>query len=389
MTFVYMIGRSMLSPISPTYFQFVHLSEFDIGVLVAGFGLAFLVSEAAWGFASSRVWSRKTIFVLILISGLLSFPMSQPQPFAVLLAIQVASGLAFGGIGIVGRLFVPKFSEPKALAKSFGYLGLVFALGSMAGSLVGGVVYGAVGLSSSFIVAGLACMASILPAAFLQFGGAARVAGTIKSVESESPLPAPLLSYVELVAIGLVGLASSSASMFYNYLLPNILVRQPSYPATVLGISLVIALFNFSSGVFQPIMGQGGSRNPRRWITLALVGCGLTSTLLLFSTGILEVCLLSLLSGIASATVTPLALSVLNRGVPASRTNRVFGLYSASEDTGIIVAALAGGLIWADFGGTSVFLAMAAFFFATTMVFGLASYPSKGRLTLQELRDRR
>ena len=374
-----MLARSMVSPISPKYFQVVHISILGIGVLLGGFGFAFLVSEVVWGFISPHVWSRWTLLALILISSLLPVPMSQQQPFAVLFAIQATTGLCLGGIGVLSRLLVPRLAEPPDEAKYFGYLGLVFAIGSMAGSLLGGAVYGAVGLSESFVLAGLASLFPVLPLWFLRFdSGADLKANPTPAVENGIRLPR-LLLLSELIALGFVGLTTSLLSIFYNLLLPNIITRDPSFSATVLDISLVIASFSFSSGVFQPVMGMGGSRNPRRWITAALIGGGLTFAPLVYSSNMSEVYLISFLAGIASAAITPLALSVMSAGVQPSRLGRVFGLYGAAEDSGIILGALAGGFIWADLGAKSVFLVMALLFIAIGMIYGIVSSKAASR----------
>jgi MFS family permease len=374
MTFLYVLGRSMVSPISPQYYQAIHISIFGIGVLLGGFGASFLVFEAFWGFVSSRVWSRWTFLGLLVVSSLLPLPMSRPQPFAVLFAIQVISGLCFGGVGVLPRLLVPRLVEPSAAAKSFGYLGMVYGFGTMVGSLLGGAVYGVVGLSMSFIVAGLATVASVPPLFFLKLADASHPPESPSEHPSEGAgRPAPPLALPVLVALGLVALTTAASSVFYSYLLPNILIRDPSFSASVFEVSIVIALFSFSSGAFQPIMGLRGYQNPARWILSAIFGSGLTFVLLAYATGIPEVYLLSFLAGIASSAITPLALSVLSTGVTASRLGSAFGLYGAAEDSGIIVGALAGGFLWADFGTRTVFLAMAALVLGTAAAYVTAT----------------
>jgi MFS family permease len=379
LTFLYMLGRSIVAPTSPLYFQVVHISILGISFLLGGFGFSFLVSEAAWGFASARVWSRNTVLALVVISGLLSLPMSRPQSFLVLLLIQIAGGLCLGGVGVLGRLMVPRVVSPEERAKSFGYLGLVFAFGTMAGSLLGGAVYEVVGLSWSFVVAAAVSMLPLIPLGFLDFGRRAGRLGAPAEGESAGQGDgSSLLGRPELVLMGLVGLTTAACSIFYNLLLPNILTRDPTFSAGVFDVSLVIAVFSFSSGAFQPIMGMGGSRNPKAWIFAALVGTGLTFGLLLLSRGLLEVYVVAFLGGAAAAAITPLALSVLSSGVPPRKLGRVFGLYGAAEDSGIIVGSLAGGLVWAEMGASAVFLSMAMLFIGVGAVYGIVT-ASAGR----------
>ena len=373
MTFLYVMGRSISSPVSPQYYQSIHVSIFGIGLLLGGFGASFLVFEAAWGFVSSRVWSKWTFLGLILTSSLLPLPMSRPQPFAVLFAIQITSGLCFGGVGVLARLLVPRLVEGRAAAKSFGYLGMVFAFGTMAGSLLGGVVYGVVGLSSSFIVAGIATLCSVLPLIFLSLASTKPSATSPTEEATEVMQQSPPLAVRVLLALGLVALTAAASSVFYSFLLPNILTRDPAFSASVSEVSVVIALFSFSSGAFQPIMGLRGYRNPVGLITLALFGTGATLVVLVFSTGIPEVYALSFVAGIASSAITPLSLSVLSRGVSPPRLGKIFGLYGAAENSGIIVGALAGGFLWAEFGSRTVFLAMAALVLGTAVVYRTAT----------------
>ena len=274
---------------------------------------------------------------------------------------------------------VPRVVSPEERAKSFGYLGLVFAFGTMAGSLLGGAVYEVVGLSWSFVVAAAVSMLPLIPLGFLDFGRRAGRLGAPAEGESAGQGDgSSLLGRPELVLMGLVGLTTAACSIFYNLLLPNILTRDPTFSAGVFDVSLVIAVFSFSSGAFQPIMGMGGSRNPKAWIFAALVGTGLTFGLLLLSRGLLEVYVVAFLGGAAAAAITPLALSVLSSGVPPRKLGRVFGLYGAAEDSGIIVGSLAGGLVWAEMGASAVFLSMAMLFIGVGAVYGIVT-ASAGR----------
>ena len=79
------------------------------------------------------------------------------------------------------------------------------------------------------------------------------------------------------------------------------------------------------------------------------------------------------MAGIASSAITPLALSVLSFGVLPSRLGKVFGLYGAAENSGIILGALAGGLLWADFGYTAVFFVIGTLVMGTAVAYRIAT----------------
>lgn len=358
----------MAAPVAPSYYLSVGLDATDIGILLAAFGVTFLVSEALWGFAVGKLSNRSTIGALIVVSGLASLVYTVPQPFTTIILVQPISAVAFGGIGIFSRVTVSQMSDSGGKGRAFGYLGLVFSLGSVAGSLLGGLVSSDLGISGTFLAGSIVTLASL---AVLPF---TRITPWKSRTQDEAPvggepIPRPLLRGSELAVLAAIAPTTAMCSAFFSLLLPNILVQTQSFPVGVIDVSILIASFNVAAGAFQPVMGSIGSKTPRRWIIGGLAACGLAILLLSRAQSIFAVDAITLAAGVANSSITPLSLLLLSSGLPSSRMAKALGLYGAAEDLGIIIGGSIGGFIWAFFGETWVFFVLSGILFSISALY--------------------
>jgi MFS family permease len=362
MTFVYFLGRSMSLPLIPSFYELSKLSVADIGITLGTFAVAFLVSEAGWGFLSDRLRHRSSIFLLIGASSLTSLVFTRPQPLWVLIVVQLFSALCLGGIGLFPRLTISGLADARLRGSSFGYLGLVFAVGPMAGALLGALLSGWVGMADTFVAVTVVSLMALIPLRFVVFP----TRGAVLVVPREAlgaPPPPPTsqrLGGLQLLVIGAVGLTYSSTTSFYSLLFPNILTQDPTYHASVLQVAIVISVFSLSSGVLQPLMVSLCAKNPRRWIIAGLMGSGATFFLLLGYSAFIDVYAIAFAAGASVAVTAPLALLVLSSGVREARLGRALGLFGAAEDFGIMVGGSIGTFVWALSGPGAAFAGVGA-----------------------------
>ena len=358
--FVYLLGRSMSLPLVPAYYQSSNLTVADIGIVIGTFAVVFLISEAAWGFVSDVLRRRSTVFLLVAASSFSSLVYTRPEPLWVLILVQLFSAACLGGIGLFPRLTISRVEDQATRGSSFGYLGLVFAVGPMAGAIAGAFVAGWVGMSDTFVLVTGASLLSLVPLLFVDFRRLpqARSVSTGQETPRSDRASPRLLGRVQLVVVGAVGLTYSTATSFYSLLFPNILTKDPAYHATVLEVAVVIAVFSLSSGVLQPLMVSLSSKNPRRWIVVGLLVTGATFFLLLGYRPLTDVYGIAFIAGASVAVTAPLALVVLSSGIAESRLGRALGIFGAAEDFGILVGGSLGTFIWALSGPDGAYAAL-------------------------------
>ena len=151
-TFIDIIGFSMLLPILPYFVTHFGMSAEVVGVLFATFSFCQLVSGPIWGNVSDRV-GRKTVLIISQIGATIGWAMLAfaGNIFWVFVA-RIVEGVSGGNIGIT-QAYVADVVEPKDRARAFGLIGATFAAGMVFGPVGGGILFSRYGFSAPFLAA--------------------------------------------------------------------------------------------------------------------------------------------------------------------------------------------------------------------------------------------
>lgn len=151
-TFIDIIGFSMLLPIMPYFVTHFGMSAFVVGILMSTFSLCQLISGPIWGNVSDRI-GRKTVLIVSQIGATIGWAMLAfaGNIFWVFVA-RVVEGISGGNIGIT-QAYVADLCEPKDRSKAFGYIGATFAMGMIFGPVGGGILFKAFGFAAPFLAA--------------------------------------------------------------------------------------------------------------------------------------------------------------------------------------------------------------------------------------------
>ncbi len=153
LTFVNVLGFSVLIPILPFIIQEYGLSQMWFGILLSSYALSLFFGAPILG-ALSDTFGRKPLLLIsqagtllcwVIISGSYFIPksiiiFSFPLAIFVMLVARVLDGIT-GGNNSVVNAYITDITEPKDRAKSFGLLGATFGIGFMFGPLIGGLTY--------------------------------------------------------------------------------------------------------------------------------------------------------------------------------------------------------------------------------------------------------
>lgn len=160
-TFIDIVGFSMLIPMLPYFVTHFGVSAFVVGLLMATFSLCQFVSAPLWGSLSDRL-GRKMVLIISQIGATIGWVMLGLAPnIAVWLAIapitvvflaRVVEGVSGGNISIT-QAYVADLVEPRMRSRAFGLISAMFAAGMVFGPLGGGLLYARYGFAVPFLVA--------------------------------------------------------------------------------------------------------------------------------------------------------------------------------------------------------------------------------------------
>jgi MFS transporter, DHA1 family, tetracycline resistance protein len=160
-TFIDIVGFSMLIPMLPYFVTHFGASPFVVGLLMATFSFCQLVSAPLWGNVSDRI-GRKTVLIVSQIGATIGWAMLglapniaafvAAAPIAVVFAARIVEGVSGGNISIT-QAYVADLVAPRERARAFGLIGAMFGAGMVFGPAGGGALYSRFGFATPFLVA--------------------------------------------------------------------------------------------------------------------------------------------------------------------------------------------------------------------------------------------
>jgi MFS family permease len=236
-TFIDIVGFSMLIPMLPYFVTHFGASAFVVGLLMATFSLCQLLSAPIWGYVSDRI-GRKTVLIISQIGATIGWAMlglAPPiagalsiAPIAVVFFARVLEGVSGGNISIT-QAYVADLVVPHERSRAFGLIGAMFAAGMVFGPAGGGILYARFGFATPFLVAaGLQFLTLLLTMAMLP---ESRVREKDKKRIGASPLDA---------------MARFAATLYSGFLKPRLarlLVQKLAISLALYGWFAVFALY--------------------------------------------------------------------------------------------------------------------------------------------------
>jgi MFS family permease len=195
-TFVDVLGFTMLIPLLPFYAEHFGASPTTIGALTSTVAVCSLVSSPFWGWLSDRI-GRKGVLIAAQVAGFLGFTLLVwGTALWTVFVARAVEGLGGGGIGVT-QAYITDVTTPANRARAFGLLGATFGLGFLIGPALAGALV-RFGYRVPFVVAAaFALLTVVLTYAVLpESKGAVKIAPTFAEVRAS--LTSPLLGRLVL-----------------------------------------------------------------------------------------------------------------------------------------------------------------------------------------------
>jgi DHA1 family tetracycline resistance protein-like MFS transporter len=160
-TFIDILGFSMLIPMLPYFVTHFGASAFVVGVLFATFSFCQLVSAPLWGNVSDRI-GRKMVLIISQIGATIGWALLGVAPniatalglpaLGVVFVARIVEGVSGGNISIT-QAYVADLVEPKDRSRAFGLIMAMFAAGMVFGPFAGGLLFARFGFAVPFLAA--------------------------------------------------------------------------------------------------------------------------------------------------------------------------------------------------------------------------------------------
>ncbi len=151
-TFVDIIGFSMLLPVLPYFVTHFGMSAIVVGLLLSTFSFCQLVSGPIWGNVSDRI-GRKRVLIISQIGATIGWAMLAFAPSILWVFVaRIVEGVSGGNIGVT-QAYVADLVEGKDRARAFGFISATFAAAMVFGPAGGGLLYSRFGFAAPFLAA--------------------------------------------------------------------------------------------------------------------------------------------------------------------------------------------------------------------------------------------
>ena len=358
--FIVWLGFGALLPVLPLYFQEQGIDFATLGLVIAAWPAARLVSEPVFGWLADRTARVPLMVVGLVATGIFSaLPLVITGP-AAFFVLRAAAGLSTAMYDPAARGFLTDTTEPARRGEAFGLYGaaqmggLLFgpAIGALGAALIGG--HGFV-----FVFGGIASVVA-----------AAAIALTVR----ERPVagrthPAPGRDHVEFPHEGHAhhdGEATheaAPASLWNRGLVAALVLNAGGYFAggtyeviwslflDSLGagldlIGLTFAMFGLPILILSPYAGRlVDQRGVLRFIILGSIAPFVTGLAYTLITNPLLAVPLILVEATGFAFLNPALYSVVASSSPAGRSATAQGLFGAAGTLGFIIASLMTGYL--------------------------------------------
>jgi MFS family permease len=330
-TFVDVLGFTILIPILPFYAEHFGASPTTIGAIYATLAICSLLSSPFWGRLSDRI-GRKGVLIAAQVAGLLGFSLlAAGTALWTIFAARAIEGLGGGGLGVT-QAYVTDVTAPAQRARAFGLVGATFGLGFLIGPALAGFLVRFGYQVPFWVAAGLAALTVVLTMVLLpESKGAVKTAPTLAEVRAS--LRSPVLGRLILTQFAFA-LAFTSWVTVFALFAERVLGFGPSQTANIFIVSSIVAVVVQAGLIGKLVDRYGEGRLAFAGLVCAVfayAGVGfVTSTALL-----LPFVILWSLSG---ALIRPSLGALISEAAPADQRGTILSVNDSLNNLAFLIS---------------------------------------------------
>ncbi len=333
-----------------------HASPFEVGMLIALYGILPVLFSVAAGRLLNRVGMRRP---MLLTSGILTLAIALPFAWPGAPALYLATpliGMAFVVYMMAVQNTVGMTGRPEDRPGNFGLLALAFSTSGFIGPMLAGFAIDAFGYRATFLILALLPVlpALVFGAGKLTLPGPSEHARRAARAGLSALLREPRLQRV-LIASGILSVAWD----VFTFAIP-LYGSRIGLSASVIGAILgSFALATFFIRFALPLI----SRRFKPWplIIVSMSGTAICYFLFPWIASVPLLVALAFALGLALGLSQPMVMSLIYIAAPEGRAGEAVGLRTTLVMTSQTVMPLLFGVLGATLGMTPVFLAMSGF----------------------------
>lgn len=377
--FVDMVGFLIVHPLLPFYATSLGATATMIGLLVAIFAAAQLLSSPIWGRLSDRYGRRPMLIAGLLISAVSFALFGFANSIWMLFVFRFVQGVGGGTVGVV-QAYVSDAVPPEERAKALGWITAATSAGVMIGPTLGGLTtrFGASG--PGFVAAAL-CLANAI-SAYLWLPEPGRRSTSPKSTGPRRSLrksisevlrepTSPVASLIWVYSVGMMAFMAMNGILAL-YLAEKFGVTKKSiwlFYTYVGGISLVMRAV-----LLGPMIRKFGEVGVMKLGVIALA-IGLAAIPFAPSIPVLAVAVLFVPVG--TALLFPATTALVSRTAPDGETGQVMGVQQAFGGVARMLGPIWAGSAFDLLGPRSPFWMAAALMLGVGVLTHRVSEPQK------------
>jgi DHA1 family tetracycline resistance protein-like MFS transporter len=326
-TFIDILGFSILLPILPYFVKSFGSSDLTVGLLFSTFAACQFFAGPVWGNVSDRI-GRKRVLIISQIGATIGwFMLAFAHSIGMVFFARIVEGVSGGNLSVT-QAYVADLVEPTQRGRAFSYVGAAFSAGIVFGPLLGGVLFDRFGFSAPFFAA-----------ATLQF--VTLIVTIIMLPESRNPQGTEVATFSHIraslmdprVAPILLQMWAFSLAL-YAWFGVFALLMQAALGFSATNTSFFFASFGVLSVILQLGPGPriidtlGDRRSSNIGIGLALCGFLLVP----FIHNLVTMLPTFLLFAIGMGLARPALSSILAAGAPENQRGTILGVSSALDN---------------------------------------------------------
>ncbi|MGK2850235.1 MAG: MFS transporter [Candidatus Limnocylindrales bacterium] len=377
--FVVWLGFGGLLPVLPLYFTEQGIDLATLGVVIAAWPAARLVSEPIFGWLADRTARVPLMVVGLVVTGLAgALPLVFIGPTAFIL-LRAISGLGAAIYDPAARGFLTDATPPERRGEAFGLYGAAQMGGLLLGPTIG--AFGAGQFGGIGFVFVFSAVTSVIAAAGIALRVREEVVErrahrTPSPDRTEFPPDAPFLEErwardlaadtARTAGVGQAGTAAAPMRLLNRGLVAALVLNMGGYfgsgtyeviwslflerlGADLALIGLTFAMFGLPVLLFSPFAGRiVDRRGPFAFVVLGTVLPAITGIVYTFLVDPVLAVPLILVEATGFALLNPALYAIVAANSPPGRSSTAQGIYGAAGTLGFIAASLVSGVLAAQ-----------------------------------------